>query len=374
LFTFEETERQQKELSEKIRNAKSAEEATRIKEEYQEINPYVGTPQRANTKEGSAQQGVLIDLKLNIEKENLETEITEIKEPPKIPAFDEPAQGETVTTYNITIGDRTIPFKNKETAEKVLERLNRKDTKIPQYYFVDEQGKEYTPTIQELFSYNNYLINQVPPLPSIEDKQFNKILQEDPNAFSFDDSLQSGETKQVNLENTYEVANKDPVNRGILNLLVNPGETVTGKAIEDGMALGSATFDNKPLPSESQTINYLKEKLANDYKPSFQNINYQFSEGQKELIGEGVGEYLLTRAFGGVPKILHTVYQSKIISPKTLKIAEEIAEEIRYGGRDPDTEKLIEKFPDMPESMKQKLRSQTNKETVGIEMLDSRTA
>lgn len=362
IYTFKEAQRQQKELSDKLRNAKSAEEATRIKEEYQRINPYVGTPQTARTKQGTAQQGVLIDLKLNIDKEDpLETEIKNIDEKEFL-TFEEPQQGETVTSYSVIKGDKTITVKNEETANRLLERLNRPaDTAIPQYNFIDEQGNKYNPTVQELFRYNNYLLNQVPPLPSVQDKEFNKLIQDDPNAFSFDPSLESGETKQVNLENVYAVANKDPVNRGILNTVVNPSETVLGKGIEDVIAVGSSTVNNQPLPTESQTIKFIDTKLKT-------------SEGQKELIGEGVGEYLLARVFGGAPSLLVKAYESKLISPKTLKIAEEIAEEIRYGGRDPATEKLIAKFPDMPESMKKKLRLESNKETVGIEMLDSRTA
>ncbi len=82
----------------------------------------------------------------------------------------------------------------------------------------------------------------------------------------------------------------------------------------------------------------------------------------------------LARAFSGVPSLVSKVYHAGIVTPKTLKIAEEIAENIRIAGRDPATEKLIEKYPNLPESMKIKLRQQSNKETVGIEMLDSRTA
>jgi hypothetical protein len=356
VFTFEETQTQQAELSDKLRNAKSAREATKIKEEYQAINPFVGTPQTARTKEGTAQQGVLIDLKLNIDNDKAPLETT-IEEPKT------ETPGETITTYNITVGDRTLTgIKDKETADKILARLNQTpETKIPQYNFVDEQGNKYTPTVAQLFSYNNYLLNQVPPLPSVQDKAFNKILQENPQAFSFDPSLASGETKQVNIENTYAVANKDPVNRGILNTVVNPNETVLGKGIEDVIAVGSSTVNNKPLPEKSEVINFIDTKIKTD-------------EGRKELIGEGIGEYFLARVFSGAPSLISKAYHSGIIQPKTLKIAEEIAEQIRFGGRDPATEKLIAKFPDMPASMKNELRNKANKETVGIELLDSRTA
>ena len=356
VYTFEETQQQQKELSDKIRNAPNSREATRLKEEAQALNPYVGTPQLARTKDGTASQGVLIDLKLNIEKEDtiLETAIEQPKPRPTDPT--------TITTWNVTIGDRTITgIKDEETANKLIARFNRtEEQKATPIEFLKD-GAPYKPTIAELFSYNNYLLSQSPPKPSQADIELNKLLRADPNSFSFDPSELSGETKAVNLENTYAVANKDPVNRGILNVVVKPDQTMAGKGIEDVIAVGTSAFNNEPLPKESKLYNFIDTKLKTD-------------EGRKELIGEVIGEYALARAFSGVPSLVNKVYHAGIITPQTLKIAEKIAEGIRISGRDPATEKLLAKFPDMPEAMKNKIRNQNNKETVGIEMLDSRTA
>ncbi len=98
--------------------------------------------------------------------------------------------------------------------------------------------------------------------------------------------MPSGETKQVNIENIYEVANKDPLNRGILNTVANPNETVLGKGIEDVIAVGTSTFNNEPLPKESQAVKFVDTKIKTQ-------------EGQLELLGEGIGEYVLSPCFFG---------------------------------------------------------------------------
>lgn len=372
IFTFEQTQKQQKKLSELMAGAKNAKEATRIKEEFQLKNPYVGTPQQANTKQGKAQQGVLIDLKIPDIFPDLFPKAY-ADEGAIIPGTK--TETKTITTYNITIGDRTITgIKDEATANKLLERFNRTvESSIPEYHFIDKKGDPYKPTIAELFSYNSYLISQKAQMPNSKDNLFNQILRDNPQAFSFDPSLQSGETKEVNIKNIYDVANKDPLNRGIMNTVVKPGDTVFGKALEDMINYGNATITGSPYPIESETVKNLKDKLKNDFKPSFQG-NYKLSAGQKELIGEGIGEYGLLRLFSGAPSLIYKAYESGIVKPHTLKIAEKIAEGIRIEGRDPATEKLIKKFPGLPEAMKKKLRDKTNKETVGIEMLDSRTA
>lgn len=362
LATFQETQKQQKELFEKITKAKNPQEATRLKEEYQKLNPYVGTPQTASTKKGFAQQGVLIDLKADKKKDTIPPLDSTIEEPKLSP------QGitETNTIYDITLGDRTVTVKNEETANKILERLNRpKEISNPEYQFIDKENKKYAPTVAELFSFNNYLINQAPQMPTQADKEFNKLLQEQPQAFDLDpshvnDPSFSGDV-QTPAVYAYNVAKEDPLNRGIMSPIDNPGETVVGKGIEDIIAVGSSTVYNKPLPENSQLISFVDTKLKTE-------------EGQKLLLGEAIGEYTLLRVFSGAPQIITKAYHAGFTSPKTLKIAEEIAERIRIAGRDPETEKLISKFPNMPESMKVKMRNLANKETVGIEMLDPKTA
>lgn len=357
LYTFKQTQAQQKELSKLMAGAKSSREATAIKERFQKLNPYVGTPQTANTKQGKAKQGVLIDLK-----------IPDIF--PKAYADDtgKTSQGITTTTtqttFEIKIGDRVIKINDKETADKLLKKLNQNQqnetTAIPEYQFKDESGNKIKPTTGESFKYMSMLANKTPGVLIPSSKNDNYVNANldlfDWNPDHANDPRYSGENKNI-----LDIALEDPVNRGILSHLVDPGNTPEGKAIHDILAVGSSTFGNKPLPKKSEVIDFISKKMETD-------------EGKKELLGSAIGSYFAIRIFTEIPVFVGNKFTQYVTAPKTLKVAEEIAKGIRISGRDPTTEKLIQKFPGMPEKMKTQLRNKSNKETVGIEMLDPQTA
>ena len=400
-YTFEETEAQQKELFEKMKKAKTWEEAVKIKEEYQEINPYVGSPQWGRTKDGStARQGVLIDLIPPENSSNISDDLID-------ELIDEEDLGEITTSkikskesdditestkYHITIGTRTLTVNDEATKNKIVQRLETKNArKNQESYFVDESGNRVTPSIAQIWKYNNSLLNMAPIMPSMVDKKINQAMRENPQDWDYDpdhvdDPKYSGDVKQINPENIYEEINQYPFNRGILNVVVNPGETIIGKTIHDITALGSSLWDPDPVDNTNRG----RQRFQNQKSPvkiyesqAIQTLTEKSktSEGQKELVGEAIGEYFLVRGFGVASSLatvgIKKIYDKLVIAPQTKHIAETIASKIRVGqavNRNPQTEALIAKFPTMPESMKREIRRGAPDEKVGIEYLDPHTA
>ena len=240
VYTFEETQRQQKELSEKLRNTTNTKDAIKLIEEYQQKNPYVGTRQTA-TKNGGvvAVQGVDIFLKLESTKETLESSLQEKmptvttekindlvwtipdpnnpgknmtyakpsgeivdltfrsketaekyfsrKFPPMWTIPDPNNPGKNLTYTNSKGITNELQFKSQESAEKYISRAGiflpiietKSELETPgTFNFVDEQGKTIPPTIKLLWDKTNqYIETQVQP-PTKSDIEFNQHIRE----------------------------------------------------------------------------------------------------------------------------------------------------------------------------------------------------
>lgn len=160
VITYETTQKQQKELFDKLTKAKTSAEAIRIKEEYQKLNPYVGTPQTFMRKgEVIGQQGVLIEKKLESSRQEFES-YQAIKDPK-----DKLTEIELIkpTVQTIVLpGQITYTVTNKPG-----------EIMIP-----DEKGNLRKPTVTEAWKILDYFGKQTPKEFSMNDKLFNQYIQE----------------------------------------------------------------------------------------------------------------------------------------------------------------------------------------------------
>ena len=321
VFTFEQTQAQQKELFQKIQSAKTSQEAIALKEQYQKINPYVGTPQTA-TKNGGivASQGTLIE-KINIStKEEIKasyeppkeiTTITEVtttttttKEKDLIKIKD--AQGKFIQFTNSKGVSRDLEFLTEESAQKYIARTNKVITTeviTPSFYsFADEQGKPIKADSTILWKQANILIETKVKEPSKTDIEFNQSLRE---------SLKTNPNLEIYKETkTAEPFIQDPLVKGLTDYgtefvvmgedvikLANPNyekkikqtehslETVAfTEGIEKGKYLLAIPGATKP--KESETKKYINEKLKTP-------------EGQQYLAGSVIASVSVGIATGG---------------------------------------------------------------------------
>lgn len=137
--------------------------------------------------------------------------------------------------------------------------------------------------------------------------------------------------------------------------------TLEARAFDDVLTGLENQLGGQPQ-RESTALKYLEDKAKTP-------------EGQTAIAGSIAGSLAVLASTTIFPPLAWAKYSAKFIRPKTMKIAEEIATKLRVAGRDPETEKMLTKFPTMPETMKQQIRNKNGKaEIVGIEMLDDRTA
>ena len=320
VFTFEQTQAQQKELFQKIQSAKTSQEATAIKEQYQKINPYVGTPQTA-TKNGGivASQGTLIE-KINI---STKEEIKASYEPPKEITTTKEVTTTTTTTKEkdlIKIKDESgkfiqytnskgvskdMEFLSEESAQKYIDRTNKVITTeiiTPSFYsFADEQGNPIKADSTILWKQANILIETKVKEPSKADIDFNQSLRE---------SLKTNPNLEI-YKDTKGVENliQDPLVKGLTDYGTeflgvsedvitlakpdyekryqpNPSLETVGftDLVDQGKYL--LTIPGATKPTEIKTVNYLNEKLKTP-------------EGQQYLAGSIIGSTAVIIATGG---------------------------------------------------------------------------
>lgn len=349
LRTFELAQKQQKELELKIRQSSNYQQAVNLRSRYQESNPYVGTAnvylQNGLIKE---QSGVLIEKTLNKKFET--NSIRSEQANPDLKVF------KPTTNPEISL---------EETG------LVKTSSKIPEYIFLDEAGNTKNISQAELFSYASYLVEKTPKLPSKSDKILTQYMYDNEQAILA--------TIQKEQPGAYRILDNFPFETAILNhgtelragiMNLNRPEdqqeiyepTLEAYAFEDLIAGGSSTLFGTSMPEESKAFDYLKEKA-------------QTPEGQATIAGSIVGSVIVAGSYLIVPPLAMAKYSKHFVTPKTLKIAEGIAEKLRMVKPNAETEKMLKQFPDMPESMKNKIRKDSVKQNiVGIEMLDSRTA
>lgn len=199
VFTFEETQSQQKDLFQKMTSALSAKDAIKLKELAQESNIYVGTPQTANTKKGKAEQGVLIEKRIESTKEELTDYFTNTSD--LVIETETPTVTKTISQESYwTIPDPNDPtanlktkkgqelqFMSEESANLYIQRVLGKKTQTVttqadlaspvSYEFVNEEGKKIEPTTKMLW--DQMLLNMTEvSKPSKADTEFNKDLRE----------------------------------------------------------------------------------------------------------------------------------------------------------------------------------------------------
>jgi len=211
VYTFEQTQAQQKELSRKFFQAKNSQEAIKIKEEFQKINPYVGTPQTANTKGGIvAKQGTLIEKRLESSKEEFETSL----QPPKETTTTTETTKEIVTTSSLEYwgikdssgkpftdkSGNVLKFTSEKSAQRYKENLLKSGSKTEtsqtsKYTFTDAVTGEPLDKNTALLwkAYNQEFVKPLKAIqpPSKSDIEFNQSLREllkkDPNLIIYKD-------------------------------------------------------------------------------------------------------------------------------------------------------------------------------------------
>ena len=344
VFTFEETQKQQKELYQKLSQAKTTQEATKIKEEYQKLNPYVGTPQKAITKQGVFEQGTNIEKVLQSSKEDFEaslkpqketttqTEIITTKETETFGLKD--SSGKPLTYTNSKGITTELKFQSRESAQKYIDRTSKTittESQAPNYYgFIDPKtGKEIKPDSTILWQEANKLLEtQVKPI-SKADTEFNQSLRESLKANPNQDIQIYKDTK------TAEPLIQEPFVKGLTDLgtefvvigedvikLANPDyekkikqhdsslETVAfTEGIEQGKYLLAIPGAEKP--KESKTKQYVKEKLKTP-------------EGTEYLAGSVIGSGALIIATGGTA-LLRQPLKAGV---KEITVLKDIAENI----------------------------------------------
>ena len=372
VFTFEQTQAQQKELYQKLTQAKTTQEAIKIKEAYQKINPYVGTPQKAFTKSGQAEQGVLIE-KINI---STKEEITASYQPPKETTIIKEIDKEIITTKESNLWGlkdtsgkpltRTLStgeivelkFKTRESAQKYLERTQTTQTieskTPPTYGFFDPTtGKTIKPDSTILWKQANILLEtQVTP-PSKADIEFNLSLREalktNKDIIIYQDTksaeplIQEPLLKALTDYGTeFHSLGEDVVS------LINPGYERKIKQVEPSLETTLATEIiergsyaigiTKEPPKESKTITYFTEKIKTP-------------EGVEYLAGSVIASGSVIVASGGKSLLKNPLKDSV----KESKILADVAQQI-FKKEDSSLARLKELNPEMSQAELIKLK------------------
>lgn len=352
--TFEQTQRQQKKLYEELTQAKTAQQALDIRSRYQQANPYTGTANVILNKGTKVEEfGFTIEKKLD---KKFDTDV--------IPS--EQANPKLKTFAPISTPQQTLIQKDESGIIQTTKP-------IPSYIFLDEQGNTKEITTQEMFAYASYLIDKAPKMPNKADKKINQYINENAQAIEKTQKQtndKTGSTFRLTKDYPFEEAFLDhatELRAGVSNIFKPEDQqeqftpTLEGQAINDLIEASKSTIEGKPIP-KSEAYETFQELLKTP-------------EGQAKIAGSITGSLAIAGSALIVPPLAIAKYSEKFIRPKTVKIAEEIATKLRIAGRDPELEKMLDKFPKMPEAMKQKIRNEKGSgEVVGVEMLDDRTA
>lgn len=378
VYTFEQTQKQQKELYQKLSQAKTSKEAIAIKEQYQSINPYVGTPQTAQTKQGKAEQGVLIE-KINLStKEEIQTSYQTPKEISKTTetqkeitttqtkdyfGLKDVATGKPLTRKLSTGETVELKFTSEKSALEYIERISKQtetEKQTPSTYgFYDPiNDKPIKADSTILWKEANKLIETQIKEPNKFDIEFNQSLRE---------KIKQNPNQEIQIYKdtpTAEPLIQEPLVKGLTDY--GTELTVLG---EDVISLANPNYERKIKPGEasletvafsegieqgkyllnlpesekqtgSKTLSYVKEKLKTP-------------EGSEYLAGSIIGSGALI----GLTSGLGLLKQPLKASVKEVNVLKDIAENIYKPKIQDDfrTARLKELNPELSEAEISKL-------------------
>ncbi len=343
--TFTETQTQQKELYWKITQSKDHLDALGLKTRYQESNPYVGTPQTFLFKGGIiGTEGVLIEKKLQ----------------------------NKIESYNPIASSKEI-LKPKIPDNVIIEKSGKA---IPTYALLDDDGNVIDkPTNADLYRLANFLIDQKADMSTKADMILTdywkqnvesiKLTKQTPGAKPLidfkGDSFQSGLFGHV--EGAYAT----------LNNLLDPDNPKEYRASLEELAIGDLVkqgeyqlfkddykFYGKDPPKDSQALIEIKEKSKTP-----QGLDYLFGS----IVGSiaiGVGTVVLA-------PLAITRYGKYVIQPGNLKKAQKIAQQVYETKSEKALKESLVADPNKTEKLSKAILK-SNKEPVGVEMIDPKTA
>ena len=333
--TFDTTESQQQQLFREHTQAKNWEEALAISSRYRESNPYVGTAMTylINGKVANT-QGVLIEKALvsKIEGDKIQDG--------KITSFSPVANPkETLSEIQTDV----IPISIKT------------ENQIPTLIFLDKEGNTKETTLEDMWAYVSRGIETKARLPT----KSNQIL----SNYERDNMFEIMTQKKENTGETFNMFPENSLMGGIkghsTELIVMAENLRTGKEIP-----------YTPTP-EALLVN----DLIQTGKEIFFDAPHEKAKFipfvEKKLKEEGGFDYLLGSSFGSLAILLAPVtavpslivkYGEKVIQPQTIKEASKIASALaeKYL-KNPELEKLFEKYPAITEKEKNYLRGKNTK-------------
>lgn len=329
--TFEQTQKEQRELEKQIRGASGKAEADKIKSQFQKENPYVGTPNLLERKGRTVDtQGVTIEKELNTAIKEFET-ITKTQ----------PAKTRTETTIEL--------FEDLNLGESLggasYTRINQSDRE--DILVEGKDGQARTPTIEEAWQItkqNLDLAIEQGQTQSKLDKEYEKFLIEQeskPQPVKLDPVLQGisdyagewedfGRTEIILNPKTPEIyeslgISKERVEIERDYIYSRPRESVESAAISDITNEIKAGVGISPR-QEPRSINLIEDKLKT-------------REGQLWLAGSIVTTGLVTYATFGAGSLIKATKIATLAERGLIKESKDIAIKISSKARD---EKFIQ--------------------------------
>lgn len=331
--TFSNTQLQQKELFNKFTTAENWSEAIDLRTRYEESNPYVGTAMTYMRKgEILNTQGVLIEKVLNdkFESDTIQG-LTPIVNPKETPQ-------EINTNITIHLKDSFSGITPHE---------------IPTIKFLDKQGNVKETTPQDIWAYVSRTIETQPKTPTKADQILTKYQLDNAKEIDFMQSVgkyASGETEVLVEENSLMGGIK-----GHSTELIVMGENIlTGKEQKytptpEALLTGDLINTGKTLffgdaPQNSTFVPFIEKKLQEE-----RGADYLLSSGLTSVA-------VLLAPVTAIPSMT-LKFGQKFIQPQTIKEATKIAESLSEKSlKNPELEKLFEKFPALTEAQKNTLR------------------
>jgi hypothetical protein len=349
--TFEQTQKEQQELSKQIRGASSAAEAYKIKSEFQINNPYVGTAQELKL-DGitTATQGVIIEKKLNI----------------AIPDFFKSIEQQEKETITETTKHVTINLTESLDLSYSLggEARKAQPAGIPEVLIADgKDGRE--PTIEEmwLLAKQSLDVAKMDFKPSKTDLEIAKYEKENLDEIIKFEGTEAAKTSGTvtplidQKANTFEA--------GFIGHATELGEILQGK---EPIRPTLETLAVSDLASQLKSSIGLEEKRESEALKTLQE-KAKTPEGQAWIAGSLVGSAAVFAATVAIPGVAAAKIGSTI-GKQTLKEATQLAAKISTKAPDEAfiaartkeiAATLKAKYPLMPETKRTQIATQLAK-------------
>lgn len=336
VYTFEETEKQQKELEKLLRESSGAKQAYEIKTGFQEKNPYVGTAQ-AYTYKGKTLdvQGVTIEKQLNT----------------AIPEFETLLEKEPKTTRKETL----VELEESLTFGEGLGGGTNREQSVPEIIFLEPGGKEIErPDISTLWQYTKESLDLAAfdPTPSKVDLALNKYEKE--NLITISEFEKTEKARTAGTTTPLIDRSQLSFESGFIGQVDELADLALGKETKnpslESLAVGDISNQIKSdlglePKKESEALKSLTEKSKT-------------KGGQLWIAGTLAGSAVALAATTVVPGLL-SVKLGKLAARQTLKEASEIA--LKLSTKTPDESFIIArrseiakdlktKYPEIPES------------------------